>query len=83
MKYQRKKLEELNLIDDFLFFEALSGEKGTDLCRLLIRAVCGREVREIRIRPQHIIQGSDTYHHGIRMDLYVDGDGIYPVKRSV
>lgn len=75
MKQQRRNLDELNLIDDFLFFEAISGEKGLDLCRLLIRAVCGREVKEVRIRPQNVIQGSDTFHHGIRMDLYVDGDG--------
>lgn len=28
MKIGKRKLEELNLMDDFLFFEAVSGEGG-------------------------------------------------------
>lgn len=62
-------------MDDFLFFEAVSGEKGEWFCRLLIRAICQRDVKDIQINPQNMIQGSDTMRHGIRMDLYVDESG--------
>ncbi len=75
MKIGKRKLEELNLMDDFLFFEAVSGEKGEWFCRLLIRAICQRDVKDIQINPQNMIQGSDTMRHGIRMDLYVDESG--------
>lgn len=77
MKQKRQTIDNLNLLDDFLFYEVVSGEKGEDFCRLLIKAVCGRDVGNIRIRPQKIIQGIDTGKHGIRMDLYVDDDGKY------
>lgn len=75
MKQQKKTIEELNLLDDFLFFEAVSGEQGEWFCRLLIESICKREVEEIQIHPQNIIQGVDTVQHGIRMDLYVDEKG--------
>ncbi len=75
MKMVKRDLEELNLMDDFLFFEAVSGEKGEWFCRLLIKAICQRDVKNIQIYPQNIIQGNDTMRHGIRMDLYVDESG--------
>lgn len=75
MKQTRKSMDDLNLLDDFLFYEVVSGKKGDDFCRLLIKAVCGRVVGNIRIRPQKTIQGIDIGKHGIRMDLYVEDDG--------
>lgn len=75
MKQTRKSIDDLNLLDDFLFYEVVSGKKGDDFCRLLIKAVCDRDVGSIRIRPQKTIQGIDIGKHGIRMDLYVDDDG--------
>lgn len=44
MKQQKKTIEELNLLDDFLFFEAVSGEQGEWFCHLLIKSICKREV---------------------------------------
>lgn len=76
MEYTRRKIEDLNLMDDFLFYEAVSGEKGQWFCRLLIRTMCRKEVKDIQIQPQNIIQGVDIARHGIRMDLYVDAAGI-------
>lgn len=82
MKQKRKTIEELNLLDDFLFYEVVSGEKGEDFCKLLIHAVCGRDVGKICIHPQNVIQGTDTGNHGIRMDLYVDEEGrhLYDIE---
>lgn len=71
MKHGRKRIKELNLLDNFLFFEAVSGEQGEWFCRMLIRTICGKEPEDIKIRPQSIIQGAETTWHGIRMDLYI------------
>lgn len=75
MKHGKKKIEELNLMDDFLFYEAVVGEQGEWFCRLLIQSICQKEVGDIQICPQNIVQGADTVRHGIRMDLYVDESG--------
>lgn len=76
MEHTKRKIEELNLMDDFLFYEAVSGEQGEWFCRLLIQMMCQKKVKDIQIRPQNIIQGADTTRHGIRLDLYVDEAGI-------
>lgn len=75
MKQTRRKIEDLNLMDDFLFCEVVAGEQGEQFCRYLIKAICKRKVKDIRISAQNVIQGSDTISHGIRMDLYVDEGG--------
>lgn len=75
MKQTRRKIEDLNLMDDFLFCEVVAGEQGEQFCRYLIKAICKRKVKDIRISAQSVIQGSDTISHGIRMDLYVDEGG--------
>ena len=53
-----KQLEEMNVIDDFLFTEMMADEKnGLEVCRIIISCVLKREVRNIR-----------------RIFLYADGD---------
>lgn len=78
----RKKIEDLNLLDDFLFYEVVSGEEGEKFCRLLLQAICKKEIGDIEIRPQRIIQGVDTDYHGVRMDLYVNEEdtGLYDIE---
>ena len=44
MKQTRRKIEDLNLLDDFLFYEVVSGEQGEAFCRLLIQAICHKEI---------------------------------------
>lgn len=77
-----RRIEELNLLDDFLFYEVVSGEKGEKFCKLLIWAVCGRDVGKISVCPQKVIQGTDTRYRGVRMDLYVDEEGkcLYDIE---
>ncbi len=44
-----KQLEEMNVIDDFLFTEMMADEKnGLEVCRIIISCVLKREVRNIR-----------------------------------
>ncbi len=82
MTHGKKNIEELNLLDNFLFYEVVSGEQGEWFCQLLIQAICGKEVEDIQIRPENMIQGADTKWHGIRMDLYIKEKNISMLRQS-
>lgn len=69
---RRKTLEELNLIDDFLFQEVLSLEGGAEFARILLGTILGRPIRKVRVIPQKSIPGIDTDKHGIRLDAYIE-----------
>jgi len=72
-KRKFRKLEELNLLDDFLFHEVVaSPEVGEDFCRILLRVILGKEIRKVKVTAQTSILGRDTDRHGIRMDAYVE-----------
>lgn len=71
--YKRRPLEELNLMDDFLFQELLSQEgDGEEFCRILLSTILGKPIRKVRIIPQKVLPGFDTNRHGIRMDAYIE-----------
>ena len=71
--YTHRKLEDLNLIDDFLFQEIMSDEEyGEKFCRILLSTILNRPIRHVRITPQKNILGIDTNCHGIRMDAYIE-----------
>lgn len=68
-----RKLEELNLIDNFLFQEMLSQkEEGEEFARILLSTILERNIRKVRIIPQKNILGTDTDQHGIRLDAYIE-----------
>ncbi|MEY8421679.1 Rpn family recombination-promoting nuclease/putative transposase [Lachnospiraceae bacterium 38-14] len=68
-----RRLEELNLLDDFLFQEMVaSPEVGEEFCRILLRVILGKEVRKVRVIPQRAVQGAGTKRHGIRLDAYIE-----------
>ena len=70
---QRRKLEELNLIDDFLFNKMISHpEFGEEFARDLIRIILGKEVGKLKVIPQKVYYGSDTDTHGARLDVYLE-----------
>ena len=71
-KRKFRKLEELNLLDDFLFHEMVaSPEVGEEFCRILLRVILGKEIRKVKVTAQQSILGRDTDRHGVRMDAYV------------
>ena len=52
-QYEMKPLEEMNVIDDFLFTEIMADEKnGIEVCRMILSCVLKREVRNIQFVPQ-------------------------------
>ena len=67
-----KPLEELNVIDDFLFNEIMSDEKdGEEVCRMIIGTVLDRKVGKLSFTPQRSIPGVSEKNHGIRLDAFV------------
>lgn len=79
-KRHPRKLQELNLIDDFLFQQIISQEDtGAEFVKLLLGTILGKTIRNVKIIPQKSALGIDTDHHGIRMDAYIE---VYPDEMS-
>ncbi|MDO4298466.1 MAG: Rpn family recombination-promoting nuclease/putative transposase, partial [Lachnospiraceae bacterium] len=70
---QRRKLEELNLLDDFLFGSMVTyPEIGEKFIREILRTIFKREFGKLTVVPQKIYYGSDTDRHGARLDVYLE-----------
>lgn len=77
----KKKLKELNLLDDFLFFKMLNHpEFGEMFSREILKVIFGKEFGKLVVVPQRVYYGSDTDKHGARIDVYLEenhiGDGL-------
>ena len=67
-----KPLEELDVIDDFLFTEIMSNEEdGAEVCRMILSLVLKREIGEISFTAQKTVPGISENSHGIRLDAYI------------
>ena len=70
---QVRKLEDLNLVDNFLVNSLTSHQVyGEPAARCILECILGREFGKIKVVPQRIVPGEDTDKHGIRMDIYLD-----------
>ena len=55
-----KKLDDMNLIDDFLFWTLLSDEEyGPEVAKYLLETILRRTVRTVKVHPQRTIYGED------------------------
>lgn len=86
----RKTLEELNLIDNFLFGLMMTNpEVNEAFARKIVKVILGKQIERIRVVPQKIFYGTDTAYHGTRLDVYIEeennkqGDGSDIVEESV
>ena len=71
-KFPHRRLEDLNLLDDFLFRQMLLQEDiSEEFCRILLSTILGKPIRKVHVVPQKEIPGIDTHRHGIRMDTYI------------
>lgn len=71
--YVKQKLDELHLIDDFLFFQMMNHPKyGPKFSRLLLKLILGRDVGKLHVIPQKEYYGEDTDLHGARLDVYLE-----------
>lgn len=81
---KRRSLEELNLIDDFLFQATIShGKLGEEICRMMLSTILGRTIGRVKVSTQKVILGPDTAMRGIRMDAYVESEEEIPMRRSM
>lgn len=72
MSNGKRSIEELNLLEDFLFTEASIDKKTSQiLMRLIIERATKLKVGRLVIEPQKTINGIDMDCHGIRLDVSV------------
>ena len=69
----RKKLEELNLLDNFLFGSLVTHpELGKRFIRELLQIIFGRQFVKLIVVPQKVYYGTGTDMHGVRLDVYLE-----------
>lgn len=72
---RKRKLEELNLLDDFLFGSVVSYPGiGEQFARILLRIIFRREFGKLTVISQKNYYGIDTDKHGARLDVYLEED---------
>ena len=71
-KLKKKPLEEMDVIDNFLFTELMSSDKdGAEVCGLILSRVLKRKFNSINLVGQRTFPGVSEDTHGIRLDAYV------------
>ena len=70
---QMKKLEDLDLLNDFMFFKTLENkEVGERFGRVLLEIIFSRKFGKLKVVPQKVYYGADPQKHGIRLDVYLE-----------
>ena len=78
---QRRKLEELNLLDDFLFHAMLAyPDTGEAFIRKLLETLFDRKFPHLKIRAQESFVGVNTDLRGARLDVYIEEDGSVQIN---
>ena len=71
--YMTKDIEQLNLIDNFLFTSVISDEEqAAVVSREILGSIFDRDFGKLKVRPQREILPPAMKLHGIRMDAYVE-----------
>lgn len=80
----KRKLDDLNLLDDFLFNSVVNypgiGEK---FIRELLRVILKMDFGKLTVIPQKFYPGSDTDKHGARLDVYIEEDCIDSAEHDI
>lgn len=78
---QKKKLEELNLLDDFLFNAMMTHpDTGEDFSRKILEVLFGRKFHELKISVQKPFGGLNTDLRGARLDVCIEEDGSVNIE---
>lgn len=73
MSYTLKKLEDMDVMDDFLMGQLASDEVyGTDFCRIIISTLLQKKIGKLRVSTQKVIHSLAPHLRGIRMDVEVE-----------
>ena len=69
----KRKLEDLNLLDDFLFGSLVTHpEVGEKFVREILKTIFGKDFGKLTVVPQKVYYGIDTDKHGARLDVYLE-----------
>ena len=69
----RRTIERLNLMEDFLFQEVLSDEEyGKLAAKMILSVIMERPVEVVTVHTQKTITPGNVGKHGIRMDVYME-----------
>lgn len=72
---QRRKLEELSLMDDFLFNAMLTHpETGEKFTNKILKLLFNREFKNLKVSAQKVYAGMNTDLRGARLDVCIEGD---------
>ena len=83
MQNERKKLEELKLLDDFLFNAMMTyPEMGEKFTRKILKLLFNREFRNLKVIAQKSYGGLNTDLRGARLDVYVESDDSAEIDAS-
>lgn len=75
MSYKKRKLEELNVMDDFLMNRLASdGSVGEEFCKVLLSTLLQREIGKVSVTVQKVMPPFSPDRKGIRLDVRVDED---------
>ena len=70
--YCKRKIEELNLIDDLLFTVMATDDKYAVPClKVILSVLLDNEINDIIVHGQKILPGDDTDLRGVRLDVEV------------
>ncbi|MGN1188448.1 MAG: Rpn family recombination-promoting nuclease/putative transposase, partial [Lachnospiraceae bacterium] len=71
----KKKLQDMNLIDDFLFTSMMSYPEVCErFSQLLVKIILDYDIKSVRVTSQKVFYGSNTNTHGARLDVYIEED---------
>ena len=73
-----KKYEELTFTDDFMFCKVM--QNNPDLCKHLIELIIGKKITMITYPDTQKAIEITADGKGIRMDVYVEGDGTRVIE---
>lgn len=70
---ERKKYEELTIVDDFMFGKVMGNPKH---CKKLLEIILGVKIRKIMFIDDQQSIAPDYRAKGIRIDVYADDDEV-------
>ena len=74
---QKRKLEELNLMDDFLFNAMLTHpETSEKFTQKILKVLFDREFKNLKVSAQKFYVGMNTDLRGARLDVCIEGDCV-------
>ena len=83
MQNERKKLEELNLLDEFLCNAMMTyPEMGERCTRKILKLLFNKEFRNLKVIAQKSYGGLNTDLRGARLDVYVESDDSAEIDAS-